>query len=198
MSPTASRIEPSAALLDGVHRWLVPVRAALGDAFLSAYVTGSALTEGFDPTRRPVNVLVIVRDLPADRLDGLAAAIPRRTQPAIEPLFMTHDQMRASLDVFPIEWEDVVERHLRLEGADAFEGLEVPRTYLRLQLEHELRGKHLRLRQEYLAAAGDHERLVAFLARMAGGFDALFRTLLRLEGEPTPANPERVIERVSD
>ena len=199
MPQTAAIIhEPTTELLDTVRRWLAPVRQALGEDFLAAYVTGGALTEGFDPTRGTVNVLVIATALARESLDRLAAAIPRKTKPAIEPLFITLEQLRSSLDVFPIEWLDVIERHLRIDGADMFDGLEVPRTNLRLQLEQELRGKHLRLRQEYLAGHESPERLRHTLAGMASGFHALFRTLLRLEGQLIPASPERVIEQLAE
>ena len=198
MHHDVSRIEPPAELLDAVRRWLSPVRTALGPGFLSAYVTGSALTHGFDPKHSHVNLMVVARTLEPDVLDRLAAAIPEtRRPPRIDPLFMTREQILASLDVFPIEWLDVIERHLLLEGEDLFAGLDVPRTHLRLQCEHELRAKHLRLRHEYLASATHPARLAEVLARLASGFHTLFRTLLRLRGEVPPASTERVIERVA-
>ena len=196
---TPARIEPSAEMLTAARRWLEPVRTALGGDFLAAYVTGSALLHGFDPQHSRVNLLVVSRGLAPEVLDRLAAAIPdSKRAPHFDPLFMTLAQMRASTDVFPIEWLDFKERHLRLEGEDVFAEIEVARTHLRLQCEHELRGKHLRLRHEYLASARRPERLREVLARMASGFHALFRTLLRLRGEEPPASTERVIERVAD
>jgi len=199
MSDSHARIEPPAATLDAARRWLTPVREALGPEFLSAYLTGSVLTQGFDAAHSRINILVIARALEGAVLDRIATAIPEtRKPPHFDPLFLTRDQMLASLDVFPIEWLDLSERHLRLEGEDVFGGIEVPRTYLRLQCEHELRGKHIRLRQEYLASAAHPERLGEVLARLSSGFHTLFRTLLRLRGEEAPASTERVIERVAD
>lgn len=199
MQTHASRIEPAPAVLEAARKWLAPVRTALGPEFLSAYLTGSVLTSGFDTAHSRINLLVIARVLDSATLDAIAAAIPAsRKAPHFEPLFMTMDQIAPSLDVFPIEWLDLKERHLRLEGADVLGDLEVPRTWLRHQCEHELRGKHLRMRQEYLASGGKPERLREVLVRLASGFHALFRTLLRLRGEEPPASTERVIERVAD
>ena len=194
-----SLVEPSAEVLAAAHRWIEPVRAALGPEFLSAYLTGSALTEGFDGARSRVNLLVVARSLAPESLDRVAEAIPESKKPPhFDPMFMTRDQMLSSLDVFPIEWLDLIERHLRLAGEDVFTGVEVPLPSLRLQCEHELRGKHVRLRYEYLASARRPERLAEVLARLTSGFHTLFRTLLRLRGEVPPANHERVIERVSE
>ena len=185
-------------MLAAAQRWLAPVQARLGELFLSAYITGGALGEGFDPEKRHVNVLVVVKELPLSELDAIAAVVPHSSKaPHIDPLFMTLQQAQRSLDVFPIEWQDLKERHYRLEGVNLFETIEVPQTYLRLQIEQELRGKHLRLVQEYLTGAAYPERLHAALARLASGFHTIFRSLLRLRGEAPPPSLERVIERVA-
>ncbi len=193
------RLDPPPAVLEAALAWLAPVRAALSPDFLAAYVTGSALREGFDPRRSRVNLLVVANDLPTDRLDALSAAIGNDAKALVrfEPLFLTRQQIDASLDVFPIEWLDIQERHRLVEGTDFMPELVVPRANLRLQCEHELRGKQLRLRQEYLASAQNPERLRAALANLASGFHTLFRTLLRLRDETPPADAAAVIERVA-
>lgn len=192
------RIEPPAALLDAARHWLAPVRGALEGSFLSAYLTGSVLVQGFDPARQRVNILVFARSLEGDQLDRLAAAIPvTRKPPHFDPLFLTRAQMDASLDVFPIEFIEILECHLRLEGEDTLGDVDVPRRHLRIQCEHELRGKHLRLRQEYLAAGRDAKRLPLVLDELASSFHTQFRTLLRLQSEPVPASLERVIDRIA-
>lgn len=199
MTTTLERHEPAPAVLSAARRWLVPVREKLGENFLSGYITGGALNEGFDPTQRHINVLVIAQDLPTAKLDAISGGLPTSTKPPhIDPLFMTMQQLQRSLDVFPIEWFDMKERHWVLEGVDSLETLEVPQTYLRLQVEQELRGKHLRLVQEYLTGAAHPERLHAALARLASGFHTLFRALIRLHGEAAPPSLDRTISRVAE
>lgn len=191
--------EPVPLVLAAAQRWLAPVHGRLGEHFLSAYITGGALSEGFDPLQRHINVLVVTRELPFSQLDLIAQAVPAATKPPhIDPLFMTMHQVQRSLDVFPIEWLDLKDRHWKLEGVDLFDSLEVPQTYLRLQVEQELRGKHLRLAQEYLTGAASPERLHAALSRLASGFHTLFRSLIRLHGEVPPSSLERVVERVAE
>jgi hypothetical protein len=200
MADTSDRwIEPSSVIVDLARKWLEPVRAALGPDFVSAYLTGSVLTEGFDPKRSHINLLLVSRALEGPRLDAVARALPaQRRQPLIEPLFLTRAQIEHSLDSFPIEWIEIQERRLRIEGDDVFGELEVPRTYLRLQCEHELRGKHIRLRQTYLLHHTDSALLARALRASASGFATLLRTLLRLRDETPPADAVRVIERVAD
>ncbi len=199
LSPSEVRIEPAAEIVATANKWLAPVRAALGSEFISACLTGSVLTQGFDPRHSHINLLVVARSLEGPLLDTVARAIPaQRKPPLVEPLFLTRGQIEASLDSFPIEWVEIQERHLRLEGDDVLGGLVVPRTYLRLQCEHELRGKHIQLRQTYLLHFGDAAVLARTLRAGASGFATLFRTLLRLRGETVPADPTRVIQRVAD
>lgn len=195
-----SRIEPSAGILTAVRQWLAPVRTALGPEFVACYLTGSVLHSGFDARRSRVNVLVITRGLAVETLDRLADAIPAETKqpPHFETLFMVESQMRQSLDAFPIEWTEITETHLLIEGHDVLGGLQVPRDNLRLQCEHEMRMKLLRLRQAYLADRRTPKRLEPVLAGAASSFAALFRTLLRLRGETIPASTPHVIERVAD
>ena len=193
------RIEPGPEILDATRHWLEPVRAALGPEFLSAYLTGSVLTQGFDPKRSLVNVLVVARSLGIDTLDAVHQAIPTsRKRPDFDPMFLTRTQIEKSLDAFPIEWIEIKERHLLIEGDDIFSALEVPQTHLRLQLEHELRGKHIQLRQAYLRSPRRPAELARVLKVAASSFATLFRTLLRLRGEDPPATTQQVIERVAD
>jgi len=193
------RIEPSQEILAAARRWLGPVRTALGQEFLSAYLTGSVLTQGFDPKRSHVNMAIIARALPIGMLDAVAKTLPRTGKlPRFEPLLLTRGQIEKSLDVFPIEWLEMKERHLLLEGEDVLAQFEVPRTWLRHQCEHELRGKHIQLRQAYVLSANDPAALRRVLHASASSFAALFRTLLRLRGETPPAESQRVVERVAE
>ncbi len=198
-TPDDSFFEPAAEIVELARKWLAPVRDAVGPEFIAAYLTGSVLTRGFDPKHSHVNVLVVARSLDGPRLDTVAKSMPaQRKRPFIDPLFLSRAQIEGSLDSFPIEWVEIQERHLRLEGEDVFSGLDVPRTYLRLQCEHELRGKHIQLRQNYLLHRSDGPALERMLRASASGFATLFRTLLRLRAEPVPVEPARIIQRVAE
>jgi hypothetical protein len=199
LTESESRAEPAPAILLASRRWLAPVRAALGSDFLAAYLTGSVLSAAFDPRRSRVNLLVVARTLDTGMLDRVASALPAtRRAPHFEPLFLSRRQMEKSLDVFPIEWIEIQERHLLLEGEDVVATLDVPRTNFRLQLEHELRSKQIQLRQTLLAWPKKHAALEHALRASASSFATLFRSLLRLRGEEPPAEAGRVYERTAE
>ncbi len=197
---SASRIEPAPGILAAARAWLSPVRTALGSEFLACYLTGSVLRVGFDPRHSAVNLLVLTRSLPLTLLDAVTDAIPDgdRKGPRFDPLLLTERQVRQSLDAFPIEWIEIKETHLLLEGSDLLSSLDVPRTNLRLQCEHELRVKLLRMRLAYLQSRRDPRALEPVLRSAASSFATLFRTLLRLRGEVPPAGTPQVVERVAD
>jgi len=199
LTESESRIEPAPAILQAARRWLEPVRNVLGSEFISAYLTGSVLTRAFDPRRSRVNILIVAQRLDTALLVPIARAIPAtRRAPHFDPLFLSRRQIEKSLDVFPIEWIEIQERHLLLAGEDVVDRLQVARTNLRLQLEHELRSKQIQLRQTLLAAARKPAVLERTLAGAASSFAALFRSLLRLRGEEPPAEAARVYERVAE
>ena len=192
------RIEPAHEILEASRAWLEPVRTTLGNEFLAAFLTGSVLTQGFDPAHSKVNIVVVARTLEPEKLDALRGAMPvSRKAPHFDPLLLSKRQIENSLDSFPIEWLEMRERHMTLEGEDVFATLQVPNTYLRLQCEHELRSKHIRLRQAYLASGRHPLMLQEALRGSASSFATLFRTLLRLRGEPAPASPAQVIEKLA-
>ena len=192
------RIEPAHEILEASRAWLEPVRTTLGNEFLAAFLTGSVLTQGFDPAHSKVNIVVVARTLEPEMLDALRGAMPvSRKAPHFDPLLLSKRQIENSLDSFPIEWLEMRERHMTLEGEDVFATLQVPNTYLRLQCEHELRSKHIRLRQAYLASGRHPLMLQEALRGSASSFATLFRTLLRLRGEPAPASPAQVIEKLA-
>ena len=76
-----------------------------------------------------------------------------------------------------------------LRGADPLVVARVDRADLRQALERELRGKLLRLRQGYAAAAGDEKALGQLAAASSGTILVLLRSLLILVGRPVPASP---------
>jgi hypothetical protein len=194
-----SRIEPSLEIMAASRQWIEPVREALGADFLAAYLTGSVLTQGFRLSHSSVNVLVVARHMSSETLDALARAVPEtRKPPHFDPLFLTHRQISKSVDVFPIEWTEIQEGHLLVEGHDVLGELTVPRTYLRLQCEQELRAKAIQLRKAYILNARHPDRLEPVLKGASASFGTLFRTLVRLAGESPPADAAHVIERVAD
>lgn len=170
------------------------VVAALGDRLVSFLLYGSAARGGHVAGRSDVNTLLI-----CDRVDeGLFHALEGPLRPWLKaghpaPLVFTRAEWRDSADVFAVEYEDMRAAHRVLAGGDPWDGITVRPADVRRQLEHELRGKLVRLRQAYAAFGHDPARLSAAFAASVGGFLTMLRAALRLTGRAAPAAADALV-----
>ena len=174
------------------------LETALGENLVSLLLFGSAARGAHVEGRSDLNLLLIVKDAGVAKLHTATPLIADWTkagEPA--PLLFAEGEWRASADVFPIEIEDMREAHRLLAGRDPFAGLATRRADLRRELEHELRGKVLRLRTEYAAAAADGKALSRLLVHSAGTFFILFRAALRLGGGAPPSGHEALVRETA-
>lgn len=166
---------------------------------VSVVLYGSAVTGERVEGRSDYNVLVVLNQITPGDL--------RAAHPVVEqwhkqgnplPLYFTREEMMRASDVFPIEFLDMSRAHRVLYGPDPFDGLNIPHSNLRHQLEYELRGKLIRLRELYIPTSHDAERLSALMADSLTSFAVLFRHVLRLLGEEPPLTKRETIIRLSE
>jgi predicted nucleotidyltransferase len=170
------------------------LEAALDGNLVSLVLFGSAARGTHVAGQSDVNVLAVVRDASVAALHAATPVVAEWTkggQPP--PLIFAEDEWRAATDVFPIEIEDIRDAHRVLAGRDPLDGVTTRRGDLRIELEHEVRGKVLRLRTEYAAAAADGKALGRLLVHSAGTFFVLFRAVLRLTGGVPPAKHDALV-----
>src|SRR2546428_9306334 len=170
------------------------VTRALGARLAALLLYGSAARGPHVPKRSDVNTLLICEAVDSALFDALAPverAWTKAGDPA--PLILTEREWRESADAFPIEYEDMREAHRLLAGRDPWPGIRVERGDVRRQLEHELMGKLVRLRQAYAALHEDPKQLARVIVGSAGGFFTMLRSVLRLAGRPTPASPAELV-----
>ncbi|MGH7537150.1 MAG: hypothetical protein ACREMF_00825, partial [Gemmatimonadales bacterium] len=109
------------------------------------------------------------------------------------PIVLSEVEWRASSDAFAIEYEDIRAAHRVVAGRDPWPGVSVRREDVQRQLEHELVGKLVRLRQGYVGALDEGRRLTQLVAASAAGFLTMLRTTLRLAGTPVPDTPAELV-----
>jgi hypothetical protein len=202
VTQAAGLVSAPRALESEIRIWVRPLVIAAGQNLRALYLYGSALSAEFDPAVSDVNLLFVVAELPFHRLAALASAYGSAVQGSpgrlrYSPVVLSEEQIRSSVDVFPLEFLDLAERRALLEGRDVLGGLQVDHTNLRHQCESELRSKLLGLRQAYLLSAGAPGTAQQLLAQAAGGSAALFRHLLTLRGERHPEDHRAVARAVA-
>lgn len=170
-----------------ITRFAERLRAAHGGALVAAVLYGSAASGDASAGATGYRTLVVLRRvLPADlraARDPVAEWV-EAGHPA--PVYFSEEEIANAADVFPIEFLDMMDHRVVVAGRDPFEGLEVSTRHLRHQVEFELRGKLIRLRELYIPAAENPERLTALLVDSLGTFAKLFRFAVRVARGPEP------------
>jgi hypothetical protein len=117
--------------------------------------------------------------------EDLTACVPltagTRPRGLAVPLMLSHDEFRRSLDVFPLEYGDIIARHVIVEGSDPFIGIRVADADLRRACELQAKSHLIHLREGFLETAGQPERVVQLIAASSASFRALLSNITRLE-----------------
>lgn len=154
-----------------------------GERLKSVILYGSAAVGDHHGKYSDFNVLCVLREVTPKELEESTAIVRWwREQGNPSPLLLSEEEARNSTDSFPIEFQDIKERHRVLHGEDIAANLEIDRRFYRAQVEHDLRAKLLRLRQKAAGLFGDKDLLRSVLADSISTFCVLFRHSLLLHG----------------
>jgi hypothetical protein len=170
------------------------LKAALDDRLVSVVLYGSAARGDFTREISDLNLLVVASDLEPSTLERLGPPVAewvRQRHPF--PRLFSPAMLAASADVFPIEFHELLQRHVVLAGSDPFTGLEVHHDYLRLQCERELREKLMRLTEGYVEASRRDRDVLRLMAESYSAFAAIFRGCLQLLGAEPPMAAHDVV-----
>ncbi|MDB4882349.1 MAG: hypothetical protein JWL95_1115 [Gemmatimonadetes bacterium] len=178
------------------------LRAAYGSRLASVVLYGSAAGGDHVQKRSDYNVLLLLDSLDSSELTHPSSAAAGHVARAWHeagnppPMTMTVTEWRRSSDIFPMEYADILERHRVLYGTAPFDGISVAPGDLRLQLEQQVMGKLLQLRQGALLAGTDGKRQVELVAASLSTMMVLFRAVLRLHGEQPAGDNAAIATRV--
>nr|BAL58653.1 cytoplasmic protein [Candidatus Acetothermum autotrophicum] len=166
-----------------IEKFTHEIQTLYGDELIALILYGSAAGPDFVPQRSDLNFLVVLKNVTPE---ALRKAIPFvrawHREKIATPLFVDPEFLQSSLDVFPIEFFDMQERHRLLAGQDVLLDLKISPKNLRLQCEEELKGKLLNLRRAYLETGGRVQALEELMVSSLKSFLVITRHLLRLKG----------------
>lgn len=169
------------------------------DQVHSITITGSALTDDFDPARSDVNSVFVLHAMNLEFLEFLAPLGKTYGKKRIaSPLIMTPEYIRNSLDVFPVEFLNIKLLHETTFGEDIFQTLEIDGSDLRLQCERELKVRLIGLRQGYLSSSGDAKILTDLFTGTVSGYIPLFRGIILILGKEPPLKNEDVLTALTE
>ncbi len=146
----------------------------------------------------PARLVAVLARSDAQTLQRAPSLMARWRKRGFEaPLFLTRQDLKRSLDTFPLELFNLGLAVQPLSGADLFSGLNIEPAMLRLQCERELKGRAVALRRAY-AASTLREELLGLVAGSLPLMLAVFRGLVHLAGGAAPPlEPQALLEAAS-
>lgn len=168
---------------------------ALGEQLRAVILYGSSVSGDFVAKRSDYNLLVVVADLGFPVLKRLREPFAKWVKSGQRaPLLFTEKRLQQSADVFPIELYDLRDRRKTLFGKDVIAALDLSPKNLRHQLESELKGKLIALREGYFACDGKPKDLTELVVASLSNFQVLMRAALRLHGAEIPAEKDAAVD----
>ena len=122
-----------------------------------------------------------------DRLTfaDLASCAPHirawRRAGAAVPLLLSRDEFLRTLDVFPIEYGNIIARHVVLAGDNLFAGMTVNENDLRRACELQVKSHLIHLREGYLESGGDSTDVAHLISSSGESLKALLANIERLD-----------------
>lgn len=158
---------------------------------------GFVVGDTFEPAVRTARNVLVLDRVDLSILRKLAEQGTKLGKAGITaPLVMTPDYIKASLDTFPLELIDILQRHTTIFGKDYFVDLSFEDRHVRLQCERELKVALISLRQGLLAAAGREKILGGIELDIGEGLMRTLRGLLWLKGGKDALPAEGVLTEV--
>lgn len=161
-------------------------------------VYGSAARGEFLPGYSNVNLLILLEQVTQPVLQAWAGlGKPWDSEKIIAPLLLTQEDLRKSSDVFPLEFLNIRDHHVLLQGTDPFTDLPVNAARLLFQCEQELRGNLLRIRQRYVEGWARVEAVQALLPLSLTALIPCLRGVYRLLNRPSVTKSDAVLRELN-
>jgi hypothetical protein len=130
-----------------------------------------------------VHTLVVVDDFAYGDLARLAPLAANWAKRGLAvPLFLAPSELQRSLDVFPLEFSQIIARHLVVAGDDPFRDMAVADLDLRRACEAQARSHLLHLREGFIQAAGSPQALAGLVSASVVPLRALLVNIAALHG----------------
>lgn len=141
----------------------------------------------------PTRAVAFATRLTADDLQALAPLVDRWHQEGLDtPLLLTPDEFRRSVDAFPLEYGEILERHLLIAGTSPFDGTRPLDVDIRRACEIQAKAFLIHVRQGWLHAADHHHEQAVMLEQSAGPLRTLLANVARLSQAASDSDEDLV------
>jgi hypothetical protein len=135
----------------------------------------------------PLRTLALVDRVAFEDLAACASSVARWRRAGIAvPLILGREEFDRSLDVFPVEYGEIIGRHVLIAGDPPFAATHVAESDLRRACELQAKSHLIHLREGFLEVAGDSAQIARLIASSAAAFRSLLRMIARLDHAGAP------------
>jgi hypothetical protein len=103
------------------------------------------------------------------------------------PLMLSRDELRRTVDIFPLEYASIIATHAVVFGRSPFDGVTIPAADLRRACEAQAKSHLIHLREAFLESHGEARGVAALIASSAAPFRAILANIARLPETAAPA-----------
>ena len=180
-----------------IRTFLGQLRKQIGDHLEAVILFGSLVRGEYVQGRSNINLLLVVRQFTLE-LGQRCGSLHRRwgKEGLIAPLMMKQEELRASSQHFPLEFLEIKDSHVLLEGRDPFPELHMTNTNLILHCQQDLIGNLFRLRQRFVEGEGKSEAIFALLPLSLTALIPSLRGLFRLLNHSPSGTTAAILERL--
>jgi hypothetical protein len=180
-----------------IARFSVELAQVLGDNLVSLILFGSAAAGDFIENKSDINILIILKNARIIDLNIIMTEGKKFAKKGMGiPLIFEQDHIATSLDTFPIEFSDMIRRHILLYGDDPLESANIDSKNLRYQSERELKSIMVNLRRGFLRTDDKKDNIQSLLEGSFSSVLAALRGLLWLAGKEPPHDILKLLEEV--
>jgi hypothetical protein len=150
-----------------------------------------------DPHRD--DLLVIIREYNLSRMKNAHNVIKKMTKLNLQaPYFMTPEFIMTSLDSYPLEFLNIKTDYsnLYLKDTDYIKETVLDNNYVRLQIERELKSRHLLICSNYLYGMNSNRYLEDLISRSVLSLKPVLKGILFLHGKTIPVEYSELIDAV--
>ena len=185
--------------MDELKELVSKLEQAYQDRLVSVVLYGSGASGHHNPHFSDLNVLCVLKQITPREL-GESEPVMRwwRELGHPSPLLMTEEEAHNSADSFPIEFRDMQDHRKVLSGVDVIAHLHVDTKHYRTQVEHELRAKLFRLRQQGAEVLSDPAALLKLCVDSVPTFCMLGRHALLAGGIAVPGGRRDAVHRLRE
>ena len=182
---------------ENLKGYLKAITQQLGANIQSIVLYGSLARGEYVSGRSNINLLFVMKEISGDVLQR-AGDVQRKwsKERVVAPLMLTPKELNTSFDVFPLEFLDMNENHVMLEGPNPFTDFMINDQKLLAQCEQEIRGNLMRVRQRYIEGWGRIEAVHALLPISLTTLIPCLRGLYRRLGHSSKGTAESVLNQL--